>query len=56
MDLFSKKDIKPMLIGMEREANNDINYINELKLDGIRCIAYLDKNGVDLRNKRNDKV
>jgi len=56
MDLFNKKDIKPMLIGIEKEANNDIDYINELKLDGIRCIAYLDKNGVDLRNKRNDKV
>ena len=56
MDLFDKKDIKPMLIGSEKEANNDTDYINELKLDGIRCIAYLDKSNVDLRNKRNDKV
>lgn len=56
MDLFDKKDIKPMLIGIEKEANNDIDYINELKLDGIRCIAYLDRKSVDLRNKRNDKL
>ena len=56
MDLFDKKDIKPMLIGIEKETNNDEEYINELKLDGIRCVAYLDKNSVDLRNKRNDKI
>lgn len=56
MDLFDKKYIKPMLIGIEKDANNDTEYINELKLDGIRCIAYLDKNGVDLRNKKNDRL
>ena len=56
MDIFQSKNIKPMLISEEKEAFDDENYIYELKLDGIRCIAYLDKNGVDLRNKRNDKV
>ena len=56
MDLFDKKDIKPMLIGLEKNPNNDTDYINELKFDGIRCIAYLDKNEVDLRNKKNDKL
>lgn len=56
MDLFEKRNIKVMLISEEKEAFDDENYIYELKLDGIRCIAYMDKNGVDLRNKRNDKV
>lgn len=56
MDLFEKREIKPMLISEEKEPFDDENYIYELKLDGIRCIAYIDKNSVDLRNKRNDKV
>lgn len=56
MNLFEKRNIKVMLISKEKEAFDDENYIYELKLDGIRCIAYIDKNGVDLRNKRNDKV
>lgn len=53
MDLFEEKAIKPMLIKDLMEPFNSPNYIYELKLDGIRCIAYLDKNGTDLRNKRN---
>lgn len=56
MDLFEKKAVKAMLISEEKEAFDDENFIYEIKLDGIRCIAYIDKNGVDLRNKRNDKV
>ncbi|MFT5891545.1 MAG: bifunctional non-homologous end joining protein LigD [Dokdonia sp.] len=56
MDLFEKKCIKPMLIGENQEAFDSPEYIYELKLDGERCIAYLDKEGTDLRNKRNVKV
>lgn len=56
MDLFQTKNIKPMLIYSEKEPFNDENYIYELKLDGIRCIAYIDKENIDLRNKRNDKI
>ncbi len=56
MNLFENRNIKPMLISKEKQAFNDNNFIYELKLDGIRCIAYIDKNSVDLRNKRNDKV
>lgn len=54
--MFDDKDIKPMLIGLEQPAFDDEDYIYELKLDGERCIAYIDKNGVDLRNKRNLKL
>lgn len=56
MDIFDKKNIKPMLIGEMQEAFDDPDYIYELKLDGERCIAYLDENQTDLRNKRNLKL
>lgn len=56
MDLFDKKGIKPMLIAEQREAFNSPDYIYEVKFDGIRCIAYLDSNMTDLRNKRNIKM
>ncbi|MGE5627514.1 MAG: RNA ligase family protein [Solirubrobacterales bacterium] len=56
MDIFESKNIKPMLIGEESEAFNSEDYIYELKLDGERCIAYLDKSCTELRNKRNMKM
>jgi bifunctional non-homologous end joining protein LigD len=56
MDLFESKNIKPMLIGEMQEAFDSLDYIYELKLDGHRCIAYLDKYSTDLRNKRNIKI
>lgn len=56
-DLFEDKNIKPMLIGAESEPFDDPDCIYELKLDGERCVAYLDpKSGTELRNKRNVKM
>lgn len=55
-DLFLDKGIKPMLIGAEGDAFDSDDYLYELKLDGERCIAYLDTDGTDLRNKRNIKM
>lgn len=55
-DLFSDKNIKPMLIGVEGEAFDSNDFLYELKLDGERCIAYLDSEGTDFRNKRNMKM
>lgn len=55
-DLFEEKSIKPMLIGMEGDAFDSTDYLYELKLDGERCIAYLDTGKTDLRNKRNMKM
>ncbi|MGE4486126.1 MAG: DNA ligase [Oscillospiraceae bacterium] len=56
-DLFEERAIKPMLIGEMKEAFDSENYIFELKLDGERCLAYLDPAfGTDLRNKRNMKM
>ena len=53
MDLFDEKAIKPMLIKDMMNPFNLIDWIYELKLDGIRCIAYLNDFETDLRNKRN---
>ena len=55
-DLFEEKEISPMLLGEEKEPFDDPEYIYELKLDGIRCIAYLEKGKATLRNKRNKDV
>lgn len=52
MDLFEQKGIKPMLIKEMNVPFNSPDWIYELKLDGIRCIAYLDRDTTELRNKR----
>lgn len=53
VDLFQAKNVKPMLIGVESDPFDSENHIFELKLDGVRCIAYLDSSGTELRNKKN---
>lgn len=41
----------------EGEAFDSPDFIYELKLDGERCVAYLDpEDGTELRNKRNMKM
>ena len=45
-----------MLIAAQEEAFDDANWIYELKLDGIRALAYLDSGMADFRNKRNLKL
>lgn len=56
-DLYEFKNIKPMLIADESDAFDSKDYLYELKLDGERCIAYLDPSeGTDLRNKRNIRM
>ena len=52
-NIFETKDLAPMLIGKNQAAFSSDEYIFELKLDGIRCIAYLCDEGLTLRNKRN---
>ena len=51
-DLFEEKNISPMLLNEVKEPFDDENYIYELKLDGIRCVAYLEPKSVTLQNKR----
>ena len=57
MDIFEEKGIKPMLISEQKKAFDSPDWIYEVKLDGIRCIAYLDsEDGTDLRNKLDKKL
>lgn len=51
-DLFEDKNISPMLLYEVKEPFDDKNYIYELKLDGIRCLSYIDSHSVVLQNKR----
>ncbi|MBQ7977740.1 MAG: ATP-dependent DNA ligase [Clostridia bacterium] len=53
-DVFTKKGLEPMLLH-ESKPFNDPDYIFELKLDGIRCLAYL-SNETSLRNKRDKEL
>ncbi len=48
-DIWETKSIKPMLIGTEGEPFDSDEYIYELKLDGERCIAYLDSDKTVLK-------
>ena len=54
-DLFTDKNIDPMLL-YETEPFDSDEYIFELKLDGIRCIAYIEPKSVVLHNKRHKDV
>lgn len=54
-DLFENKNIDPMLL-YETEPFDSDEYIFELKLDGIRCIAYIEPKSVALQNKRHKDV
>jgi DNA ligase D-like protein (predicted ligase) len=56
MDIFESKNIKPMLLAEEAEPFDSDDYLFEIKLDGIRCILYLDENVTEIRNKRNDRL
>lgn len=49
-DLFEEKNISPMLLHEVKEPFNSDEYIYELKLDGIRCVAYVDTKSVVLQN------
>ena len=51
-DLFEEKNISPMLLNEVKEPFDSDDYIYELKLDGIRCVAYIAPNYVMLQNKR----
>lgn len=55
-DLFEEKNISPMLLSEVKQPFDSEEYIYELKLDGIRCIAYLSPYSVNLRNKRNKEL
>ncbi|MCM1439747.1 MAG: DNA ligase [Roseburia sp.] len=50
--MFEEKNISPMLLHEVKVPFDNKDYIYELKLDGIRCVAYIEPNSVTLQNKR----
>lgn len=56
MDIFDNRGASPMLIAEQMQPFDDSHWIYELKLDGFRCLAYIDEGVVDLRNKRNMRM
>lgn len=56
MDIFDSKAILPMQIPETKAPFNSPDWIYELKLDGIRCLAYLNYSSTDLRNKLNQPL
>jgi bifunctional non-homologous end joining protein LigD/DNA ligase-1 len=53
MDIFESRGASPMLLTEEKEPFDSPDYLFELKMDGIRCLAYLGDGMTDLRNKEN---
>jgi len=53
MGLYESRSASPVLIVQQMEAFDDPGWIYELKMDRFRCLAYIDGNTVDFRNKRN---
>ncbi|MEZ4357384.1 MAG: RNA ligase family protein [Eubacteriales bacterium] len=56
IDFNLGRPVKPMLISISADPFNDPDYIYELKLDGERCVAYLNRNDIELYNKRGNKL
>ena len=56
MDMFDSRCASPMLIGVDSQPFDDKDWIYELKLDGERTLAYLDKHGTLLVNKRSIRL
>lgn len=56
MDIYADKSLSPMLIKEAAAPFNSPDYIYELKLDGIRCLAYLNETSTDIRSKRNGQL
>lgn len=52
MDLFENKKILPMMLKQNSQPFDSDDYIFELKFDGIRCLAYLDKDTTILINRK----
>ena len=53
MNIFDIENIKPMQISTDYIPFNSTDWIYELQLDGIRCIAYLYEDHTDLRDEAN---
>ncbi|XMB85212.1 non-homologous end-joining DNA ligase [Mycoplasmatota bacterium WC44] len=51
-DIYESRSASPMLLTESVPFDSD-NHLFELKLDGIRCLVYIEEGKTELRNKRN---
>lgn len=56
MDIFHNESLLPMSIDNFSKPFDSKDYIYELKLHGLRCIAYLDETSTTLRDKYNNSL
>lgn len=56
MDIYADKSLSPMLIKEAAVPFNSSEYIYELKLGGIRCLAYLNETSTDIRSQNNNQL
>ena len=54
MNIYENQIFVPMLLKSTKKPFNDKDYIFELKFDGIRTLIFVDKNNINIRNKRSD--
>ena len=55
-DLFDDRATRAMLLGEVKEPFDGPDWEFELKLDGIRALAYIDNGVLEIRNKRNIRI
>lgn len=55
-NVYGTRGASPMLIAQQMDAFDDSDWIYELKMDGFRCLSYIDQTMVDFRNKRNMRM
>lgn len=56
MNIFDNREAQAMLIADLSDPFDSEDYLYELKFDGIRALAYVEENKIDLRNKRNKEL
>lgn len=52
-NIFTNRLASPMLIASQTKPFDHPDWIYELKMDGFRCLAYVEPGKIDFRNKRN---
>ena len=51
MDLYENKNFKPMLLSEKDNVFNDINYVYEIKFDGIRALLFVSNNEIIIKSR-----
>ncbi len=56
MDIFDQRAARPMLCAGEADPFDSADFVYELKLDGERCLAYVDSSTFDLVSRRGRRL